>query len=221
MRTRNNMTIVVGVVLALLGAGVAVAAGRNTDDGGSAGATRQVVVATRDIAAGTPVAANLVAVRAVSRAAVPANAVTSVAQLTGQVALFPIAANLVVTPQMFGVQGVAAAGGVALPKGKRAIGVELGFAPGALRYIVPGDRIDVLASRKAGDASKTTVLLTGVQVVATTPGTGNGAPTAATAGAGNLDFLLAVDQDQAIVLANAVAKELSLYFTIAARKGAA
>jgi hypothetical protein len=79
----------------------------------------------------------------------------------------------------------------------------------------------VLASRKAGDASKTTVLLTGVQVVATTPGAGNGAPTAATAGAGHLAVRLAVDQDQAIVLANAVAKDLSLYFTIAARKGAA
>jgi Flp pilus assembly protein CpaB len=152
--------------------------------------------------------------------AVPDNAVTSLAAVAGQVALTDVSANQVVTPRMFGVQGVAAAGGVVLPKGKKAIGVELGFAPGGLRYVVPGDRIDVYASRKTGDTATTRVLVTSVQVIATTPGAGNGAATSAQSGPGNLDFLLAVDEAQAQRIVNAQAGQESLYFTLAARKGA-
>lgn len=218
MRSKNTITIVVGVVLALLGAGVAVAAGRS--DGKGTGATKLVVVATRDISAGSAVSTGSVAVRAVAASAVPANAVTTLGALAGQAALVDISANQVITNRMFGVQGVAAPGGVSLPKGKKAIGVELGFAPGALRYVVPGDRIDVLASQKVAGGARTTVLLTGLQVIATTPGAGNGAATAAQGGPGTLDFLLAVDQKQAVTLVNAQAAGQSLYFTLA-RKGAA
>jgi pilus assembly protein CpaB len=220
MRSRNNVSIVVGVVLAVLGAGIAVAYLRGTS--AEAGpATKDVVVATATVPQGTPVAAAKLQVRAVARNAVPPNAVTSLAALTGQVALVPLSPNMVVTPQRFGVEGVAAQGGVTLPKGLKAIGVELAFAPGGLRYVVPGDRIDVLASEKVGDDVRTTVLLTGIQVIATTPGAGTGAASAVTAGRGNLDFLLAVTQDQAVKIVNAQADQQSLYFTLAeTRQGA-
>jgi Flp pilus assembly protein CpaB len=221
MRSRNNITIVLGIVLALLGAGVAVAATRGSNDSGSGGATTSVVVATKPITAGSAVAADALAVRPVAKNAVPADAVRSLAALAGQVALYDVSANQVVTARMFGVQAVAAAGGVQLPKGKKAIGVELGFAPGGLRYVVPGDRIDVYGSQKAGDTVRTTLLLSDVQVIATTPGAGTGAPTAVQAGTGNLDFLLAVDEAQAVKLVNAQAAQQSLYFTLSARKGAA
>lgn len=221
MRNRNGITIVVGIVLALLGAGVAVAATRASTDTTSTTGTRNVVVATRAIAAGSPVSADALAVRPVAVTAVPTDAVTSLTALAGQVARVDVSANQVVTPRMFGVQGVAAAGGVQLPKGKKAIGVELGFAPGALRYVVPGDRIDVYASRKVGDGAATRVLVTGVQVIATTPGAGNGASTATQAGPGNLDFLLAVDEGEAVKIVNAQAAQESLYFTLSARKAAA
>jgi len=217
MRNRNALVIVVGVVLALLGAGIAVAYVKGNDD--SSGSKRAVVVATRAVPAGTPVASAGLAVRKVDAKAVPTDALANADVLNGQIALVALSPNTVVTKTMFGVQGVATAGGVVLPQGKKGIGVELGFAPGGLRYVVPGNSIDILASRKDGG---TTVLLTGIEVIATTPGAGNGAATAATSGAGTLDFLLAVDQQQALKIVSAQAQQQSLYFVLAStRKGAA
>jgi pilus assembly protein CpaB len=217
MRNRNALVIVVGVVLALLGAGIAVAYVKGNGD--SSGSTRAVVVATRAVPAGTPVASAGLAVRKVDTKAVPPDALANADVLNGQIALVALSPNTVVTRTMFGVQGVATAGGVVLPQGKKGIGVELGFAPGGLRYVVPGNRIDILASRKDGG---TTVLLTDVEVIATTPGAGNGAATAATSGSGTLDFLLAVDQQQALKIVGAQSQGQSLYFVLAStRKGAA
>ncbi|HEU0132666.1 MAG TPA: RcpC/CpaB family pilus assembly protein [Mycobacteriales bacterium] len=220
MKSRNNLVIAVGVVLALLGAGFAVAYLRGTE--ADARATASVVVATAAVPAGTPAANAKLVVKAVDVSAVPPNAVTNLAALTGQVSLVALAQNQVVTPAMFGVRGAAASGGVVLPPGKKGIGVELGFAPGALRYVVPTNRIDVYASRKTGDTVRTEVLLRDVQVIATTPGTGTGEATAVQSGPGTLDFLLAVDEAQALKIVNAQASQWSLYFTLAgARKAGA
>lgn len=221
MRSRNNLVIAVGIVLALLGAGTAVAYVKGSDP--ESADTRAVVVATRAVASGTPVGNAGLALKRLPSKAVPANAVTSTAALTGQVALTAVSENQVVTPTMFGVQGVAAAGGVVLPKGKKGIGVELGFAPGGLRYVVPGNKIDVYASQKAANGvARTSVILEGVEVIATTPGTGTGAASAVTAGPGTLNFLLAVDEGEALKIVNAQAASLSMYFVLAeTRKGAA
>lgn len=219
---RNNLVIAVGIVLALLGAGTAVAYVKGSS-GTETGDTRAVVVATRAVTPGTPVATAALAVKRLPASAVPANAVTSTASLTGQVALVAMSPNQVVTPTMFGVQGVAVAGGVVLPKGKKGIGVELGFAPGGLRYVVPGNKIDIYASQKgtAGTA-RTSVILEGVEVIATTPGLGTGAASPVTGGPGTLNFLLAVDPDEALKIVNAQASSLSMYFVLAeTRKGAA
>ena len=213
MRNRNALVIVVGVVLALLGAGIAVAYVKGNDD--SSGSKRAVVVATRAVAPGTPVASAGLAVRKVDSNAVPPDALANADVLNGQIALVALSPNTVVTKTMFGVQGVPAAGGVVLPQGKKGIGVELGFAPGGLRYVVPGNRIDILASRRDGG---TTVLLTDVEVIATTPGAGNGAATATTSGPGTLDFLLAVDQQQALKIVGAQSQGQSLYFVLASTR---
>ena len=219
MRSRNNLIIAVGIVLALLGAGTAVAYVKGSDS--STKDTRAVVVATKPVAAGATAASAGLAVKRLPSDAVPANAVTSTAALTGQVALVAVSAGQVVTPAMFGVQGVATAGGVVLPKGKKGIGVELAFAPGGLRYVVPGNKIDIITSLRGDGIARTQVLLTGIEVIATTPGTGTGAPTAVTSGAGNLDFLLAVSEAEALKIVNAQAAKQSLYFVLAeTRKGA-
>jgi pilus assembly protein CpaB len=214
MRSRNNVIIVVGLLLALLGAGTAVAYVRGNESS-PGGDTRAVVVASAAIPAGTPASAASLAVKRVPSSSVPTTAVTSTAALTGQVALVSVAPNQVVTPSMFGVQGVATAGGVVLPKGKKGMGVQLGFAPGGLRYVVPGNRIDILASTRNDKSAKTEVLLTGVEVIATTPGAGNGAPQPVVGGPGTLEFLLAVDEAQALKLVNAQAAQQSLYFVLA------
>jgi len=221
MRSRNNLVIAVGIVLALLGAGTAVAYVKGS--GSESGDTRAVVVATRAVAPGTPVANAGLAVKRLPSDAVPADAVGATSALTGQVALTAVSPNQVVTPSMFGLQGVATTGGVVLPKGKKGIGVELAFAPGGLRYVVPGNKIDIYASQKATNGvARTSVILEGVEVIATTPGTGTGAASAVTAGPGTLNFLLAVDESQALKIVNAQAASLSMYFVLAeTRKGAA
>jgi Flp pilus assembly protein CpaB len=222
MRSRNNLIIAVGIVLALVGAGTAVAYVKGSSS--EKADTRAVVVAGKSVAAGSPAASAALEVKRIPSSAVPSNAVTSTTALNGQVALVAVSAGQVVTPAMFGVQGVATAGGVVLPKGKKGIGVQLGFAPGGLRYVVPGNRIDIISSTRGedGQQARTQVLLSSIEVIATTPGAGTGAPTAVTAGAGNLDFLLAVDEAEALKIVNAQAAQQSLYFVLAeTRKGAA
>lgn len=217
MKSRNNLMIVVGVVLAVLGAGFAVLYVRG--DAASAVETRPAIVVTKAVRAGTPAKDVPVEVRQVDARAVPADAIPSTATLNGQVALMALSPNQVVTQSMFGVQGTAASGGVVLPKGKKGIGVELAFAPGGLRYVVPGDKIDVIYSEKKGDAVSTKVLLDAVQVIATTPGAGTGESTEVQAGPGALHFLLAVDEAQALKVVNAQHSGHALYFTLAATKG--
>ena len=213
MKSRNNLMIVVGVVLAVLGAAFAVLYVRGDEAG--AVDTRPVIVVTKAAAAGTAAKDVAFEVRRVDARAVPADAIGSTATLNGQVALYALSPNQVVTQSMFGVQGTAASGGVVLPKGKKGVGVELAFAPGGLRYVVPGDRIDVISSVKRGDQVTTKVLLEAVQVIATTPGAGTGESTAVQAGPGTLHFLLAVDDAQALKVVNAQHSSHSLYFTLA------
>lgn len=220
MRSRNNVTIVVGVVLAVLGAALAVVFLRGNDT--KAGDTRAVVVVSHAVAAGTAAGSAGLEIRNIDTKSAPPDALRSTALLNGQVALYPLSANQVVTPSMFGVRATAASGGVVLPAGKKGIGVELGFAPGGLRYVVPGNKIDVYESVKTGDQVETTVLLHGITVIATTPGAGTGEATAVTPGPGTLDFLLAVDEAQAKSIVKAQAAQHGLYFALAATgKGAA
>ncbi|HVF06336.1 MAG TPA: Flp pilus assembly protein CpaB [Frankiaceae bacterium] len=214
MKSRNNLMIVVGVVLAVLGAAFAALYVRGNE--AAAVDTRAVVVVAKAVRAGTPAADAAFEVRRMPATGVPADALQSTATLNGQVALHAISANQVVTQSMFGVRGTAASGGVVLPKGMKGIGVELAFAPGGLRYVVPGDRIDVFASEKRGDAVTTQVLLRGVQVIATTPGAGTGEATPTQAGPGALHFLLAVDEAQAVKIVNARHAEHAMYFALAA-----
>lgn len=219
MKSRNNVIIVVGIVLAVLGAAMTVVYARGNDAG--AADTRAVVVVTAAVPAGTAAKSVPFEVRRVDTKAVPADALSSTAVLNGQVALYALSPNQVVTKSMFGVQGAPATGGVVLPKGKKGIGVELAFAPGGLRYVVPGDRIDIVKSVKKGDNVTTSVLLKDVQVIATTPGAGTGEATTTQAGPGTLHFLLAVDDAEALKIVNAQHSQHALYFTLAATgKGA-
>ena len=211
MNRKLNPVVMVGAVLAL--AGVAVLAVLATR-GGGAGDDKKVraLVTTAAVAVGTPAASAALSVTELPASAVPAGALTDPAAVAGQIALRPLAKGEIVVPGVFGQQGVAASGGVVLPAGKEGLGVELGFAPGGLRYVVPGNRITVWSASKSG-ASK--VLVDNIQVIATTPGAGDGAATAATAGPGNLDFLLAVGRDEAAAIITAQSKGATLYFTLA------
>jgi Flp pilus assembly protein CpaB len=203
----------VGALLALAGVAVlAVLAARGGEDSGSDSKKVRALVAAAPVAAGTPAASARITVTELPASSVPAGAFTDPASVAGQVALRSIAKGEVVVPGAFGQQGVAASGGVVLPAGKEGLGVELGFAPGGLRYVVPGNRITVWAASKTGSSR---VLVDNIAVIATTPGAGDGAATAVTAGPGNLDFLLAVSREEAASIITAQTKGATLYFTLA------
>ena len=211
MNRKLNPVVMVGAVLALVGVAVlAVLAAR----GGSSSGNKKLraLVTTAPVAAGTPAAAAALTVTELPSSSVPAGALTDPAAVTGQVALRSLSKGEVVVPGAFGQQGVAAAGGVVLPPGKQGLGVELGFVPGGLRYVVPGNRITIWSTPKNG-ASR--VLVDGIQVISTTPGAGDGAATAVTPAPGNLDFLLAVSKSEAQAIINAQVNGSVLYFTLA------
>ena len=211
MIRKVNPVVLVGAVLALAGvvvlAVIAAGGGDSTD-----GKKVSVLVTSVPVAAGTSAAAAGLQVKELPVSAVPAGALTDPVAVAGQVALRALAQGEVVVPGTFGTRGVAASGGVVLPSGKEGLGVELGFAPGGLRYVVPGNRITVWATPKSGTSR---VLLQSVQVIATTPGAGDGAATPVIAGPGNLDFLLAVSRDEAAAVITAQSKGAALYFTLA------
>src|SRR5690348_17074852 len=133
MTRKVNPVVMVGALLALAGVAVlAVLAAR----GGATGSKKvRALVTTAAVAAGTPAASAALAVAELPSSAVPAGALTDLAAVTGQVARRSLVKGEVVVPGAFGQQGVAAAGGVVLPAGTEGLGVELGFAPGGLRYV--------------------------------------------------------------------------------------
>jgi Flp pilus assembly protein CpaB len=223
MNRKFNPLLAVGAVLLIVGIAVlGVLASRNGDGKSS---TVKVLVATQNIAQGAPALATTLQIKDVKSSDVPAGAVTSLQQVTGQIALVPIVKDTVVTTSSFGQYGATTTTGVTLPKGKEALGIELSFAPGALRYVVPGNKVTIWVTPKQKPGSdgsipvvRSTPLLENVLVLRTTPGAGNGDGTAAVAGPGQLDFLLAVDRLEASKLIGAAAQPdvNLLYVTLSA-----
>lgn len=220
MNRKFNPIIAVGAVLLLVGVVVlAVLAGRGDSSGSS---KVKALVALADVPAGTPSSAASLRVEDVSSKDVPAGSPTDLSSLAGKFATTRILKGQIITAASFGSVSTPTAAGVRLPKGKQALGVELGFAPGGLRYVIPGNKINIYAVPKQKVENGTLhitpgqVILRDVLVLQTTPGAGDGSGTAPTPGVGNLDFLLAVDETQARVLvgASVTADVNVLYFTL-------
>jgi pilus assembly protein CpaB len=221
MNRKFNPVIAVGAVLLLVGVVVlAVLAARGDS---SSPKTVKALVAQADVPAGTPAISANLKVQDVAARDVPAGSPSDPGVLAGKFATTRILKGQVITAASFGQVAAATSAGVALPKGKQALGVELGFAPGGLRYVVPGNKINVYVAPKAKAAGDGAVHVTPGQVIVrdllvlrTTPGAGDGNGTAPVAGPGNLDFLLAVDETQARILVGAASNpDLGvLYFTL-------
>ena len=221
MNRKFNPVIAVGAVLLLAGVVVlAVLAGRG---GGSSDKKVKALVAKTDIAAGTAAAKADLGVKEVPANQVPAGSPLDATALVGTFATGKIPAGQIITASSFGGVAAVTPAGISLHAGKQAIGVELSFAPGGLRYAVPGNKINVYVAVKPKDQGNgaisvgpTVLLLQDVLVLRTTPGAGDGNGTAVTPGAGNLDFLLEVDQAQAqkIISVSANPGVNVMYFTL-------
>lgn len=170
----SRVFLIVGVALAALAfAGVLFALNQQK----SGGNTANVVVAKKDIAAGTPVTSDLVSVTAVPTDATPLDAFQATNQVVGKTAAASIKANTVLVPAFFAQLGAPAAGGATTAGAPTAISVEFALRKGDVAlaipaqgtlpacaagtgltgdlysagyYVLPGDHIDILVDNGSG-----------------------------------------------------------------------
>lgn len=146
MRTLN-MTIAIGAIAALIGAGLVFAYGQNVNERIAEGkATTAVMVATEDLAEGTPAEAleGSVEVREVPRAYVPAGALRSLEDVAGEVLAGPVAEGAQLTRAQFASPQELAL--LQPSRGHVAVAVGVDLSPGVARYLQPGSFVDVFVT---------------------------------------------------------------------------
>ncbi|MCK9485506.1 MAG: Flp pilus assembly protein CpaB [Dehalococcoidia bacterium] len=111
-------------------------------------ASTEVLVASRDLAAGAAIEGGAVRVVEMPAASVAAGALTTLEQAEGRMLRYPVAAGEQILASKFVDTERPASTGLAfvIPDGMRAVSVPLSEVSGAGGLIVPGDRVDVLAA---------------------------------------------------------------------------
>lgn len=157
MAKRSNVLVVLGVAFFVLGAAIVFLLVRD-DDGssvraGAAGESTTVLVASKDIPAGTAgadaVAQGMVEAKTFDPAQIAPGAVTSTALLAGQTVASDIAAGAQLTTSSLRAAQVRG-GSVAIPEGKQAVAVQLDFVPGVGGYVGAGDRVNMYSVVRNG-----------------------------------------------------------------------
>jgi Flp pilus assembly protein CpaB len=178
---RLNISIVVGVVVAVLGAGIVVAYGQSVDKRIASGKTPvAVLVADADLEAGTPASdvAKQVHVEQVPSSFVADGAMSSVEAITsdlptGSVLAGPVPNGGQVTSSAFA--DAATAGHVRPAPGHVAVAVQTDLSPGVARYLSVGSIVDVFATyhdvrdrhgKLTKASSRTKLFASGVKVLA-------------------------------------------------------
>jgi len=163
------LAVVSGLVAAVL---VFVALARAGDDGrpgsGAPGSTLRVVIAQQNIPARAEIGPAMVSVVEVPGNLAVDGALDNVESLIGETTRYPIAAGQQVTLAGVGTQPNEESVSVIVPKGLRALSVEIDEIRGVGGLILPGDRVDVIAvltAETAGVDSAVTTLQ-GIEVLA-------------------------------------------------------
>ena len=156
------LAVVSGLVAAIL---VFVALAQSGDDGrpgsGASGSTLRVVIAEQDIPARTEIGPEMLSVVEVPGSLAVNGALDSVEPLIGETTRYPVAAGQQVTLAGVGPQTKEDGLAFVVPKGLRALSVEVDEIRGVGGLLLPGDRVDViavLAAEAAGVDSAVTVL---------------------------------------------------------------
>src|SRR3972149_5788424 len=140
------LAVVSGVVAAILGL---VALARSGGDGrlgsGAPGSTWRVVVAGQDIPARTEIGPEMLSVVDVPGSLAVNGALESVEPLIGETTRYPVAAGQQVTLAGAGAQTKEDGLAGVVPKGLRALSVEVDEIRGVGGLLLPGDRVDVIA----------------------------------------------------------------------------
>ncbi len=146
-----NVTILIGVLAAVLGFGLVIAYGSNVDQRVAAGKkTQSVLVAAEALSAGATPGDLSSKVRATDlpQAYLADGALTDLKEVAGKVLLGPIGKGSQLTLSMFGQP--LTAGDIQPSKGNVALAVGVELSPGVARYLTPGATVDVFATYQTG-----------------------------------------------------------------------
>ncbi len=131
--------------------------------------TRPVVVAATDLDVGTELGPENLRTIEWPANAVPANAISSPADVVGRGLILPVIENEPILPMKLASKEAGAGLPPMIPPGLRAVSVRVNEVIGVAGYVLPGTRVDVVATVSPTDlrADMTSkVILTDVQVLA-------------------------------------------------------
>jgi pilus assembly protein CpaB len=152
MKARTVLTLLVSLGIAGLAAFVA-----NTWISQRLGAVEpteelmQVVSAATDIPVGTRIEATHVKMLSLPAAAVGPESVTELEEALGQVVVQPLYAGEVLLQKRLSEFAGGGALAAVIEPGKRALTVRVNDVIGVAGFLAPGSRVDVVATRRAGD----------------------------------------------------------------------
>jgi len=132
--------------------------------------TSPVVVATKDIEAANPLRAEHLSIVQWPQATCPKGSFGRVDQLTGRVATLPMNAGEPVLEPKLAPQGTPAGMVALVPADKRAMTVKVDEASGVAGFIIPNNRVDVIAAINRGEYSNdplAKIVLENVRVLGT------------------------------------------------------
>lgn len=168
---RGNRAFLVLAVLSALVAAVLVfaALNRGGNEGATSAAKVNVVVAGRDIPAGTRLTEETLKIAGVEPDALLQGTVADTAALVGRVTRYPVATGEQITLAKIGLQGETKEGlSFIIPAGKRALAVAVTQVSSVGGLLLPGDRVDVIAVFNATDvgSERAVTLFQNIEVLA-------------------------------------------------------
>ena len=131
--------------------------------------TKSVVVAAADLELGSELRPDDLRVIAWPEHAVPAGAFSSPDEIVGRGLVMPVIQNEPILPMKLAPTEAGSGLPVVIPEGKRAVSVRVNEVIGVAGYVLPGTRVDVVATASPTNRAEDTtskVVLTNVQVLA-------------------------------------------------------
>jgi pilus assembly protein CpaB len=130
--------------------------------------TTKVVVAARDVAAGAELSAEDLALGEVPGKMVPAGTASDPQALVGRVAVANMVAGQTVLETLLAPAETGAGLQALVPRGMRALTIEINEMSGVAGHLTPGSRVDVIATLTGQDSRRDVVTRTVAQAVPVT-----------------------------------------------------
>jgi len=131
--------------------------------------TRPVVVAASDLELGAELRPDDLRVVEWPESAMPMGAFANPDEVVGRGLVMPVIQNEPILPMKLAGKGAGSGLPVVIPEGKRAVSVRVNEVIGVAGYVLPGTRVDVLATASPSDKREdmtTKLVLSNVQVLA-------------------------------------------------------